>query len=70
MKRQLSHLERPAPPGRCLPLGQPSGFFFHTSSTVGLSPGLHMHLSARTDLEVKASGRSKTHYGLALPPEF
>ena len=27
---------------------------------------VHTHPSAKMDLEVKASGRSKTHYGLAL----
>ena len=29
-----------------------------------------MHPSAKIDLESKASGRSKTHYGLALSPDF
>ena len=32
----------------------------------GTLPGVHMHPSAKMDLEVKASGRNKTHYGLAL----
>ena len=29
-----------------------------------------MHPSAKTDLESKVSGRSKTHYGLVLSPDF
>ena len=28
------------------------------------------HPSAKMDLQVKASGKSKTHYGLALSPDF
>ena len=33
-------------------------------------PGLHMHPSAKTDLEVNASGKIKMRYGLALSPDF
>ena len=32
--------------------------------------GVHTHPSAKMDLKVKASGRSKTHYGLELSPGF
>ena len=50
----------------CLPSGQLSGFFFHTCPALELSLRVHMHPKAKMDLEVKASGRNKTHYGLAL----
>lgn len=33
-------------------------------------PWVCLHLSAKMDLQLKASGRSKTHYGLALSPDF
>ena len=36
----------------------------------GTYPWVHTHPSAKMDLEVKISGRSKTHYGLALSFEF
>ena len=36
----------------------------------GPTPGVHTHPSAQMDLEVKASGRSKSHYGLELPSYF
>ena len=41
-------------------------FLFPHLTYPGTLPWLHMYLSARMDLEVKASGRSKNHYGLAL----
>ena len=55
---------------RCLPSSLLSGFFFHTWPTLGSFPGLCMHPSAKMDLKVKASGRSKIHYGLELACEF
>ena len=36
----------------------------------GPTPGVHTHPSAKTDLKVKASGRSKSHYGLELSSDF
>ena len=33
-------------------------------------PGVCMHTLAKLDLKVKASGRSRTHYGLELSCEF
>ena len=69
VKRQISHCHRSVLLG-CLPSDQLSGFFFHTRSTLGPSPGVCMYPSAKMDLEVKASGRSKTHYGLELSPDF
>ena len=33
-------------------------------------PGVCMHTLAKLDLKVKASGRSKIHYGLELSCEF
>ena len=54
----------------CLPSGQLSGFLFHTQPTLGPSPGVRVYPSAEIDLEVKASGRSKTHCGLELSPGF
>ena len=70
MKRRLGHLYRSVPSGLCLPSGQLPGFFFHTWATLGPSSGMQTHPSAKMDLEVKASGRSKTHYGLELSPDF
>ena len=69
VKRQISHWHRSVLLG-CLPSDQLSGFFFHTWPTLGSSPGVCMYPSAKMDLEVKASGRSKTHYGLKLSPDF
>ena len=57
VKRLLSHLYRSVLPGLCLPSGQLSGFYYHTWSNLGPSPGLPMHPWAKMDLEVKASGR-------------
>ena len=37
---------------------------------LGPSTGVHMHPSAKMDLKVKASGKSKIHYGLALSLDF
>ena len=36
----------------------------------GPSPGVLGHTIAKMDLEVKNSGRSKTHYGLGLSSDF
>ena len=69
VKRQISHWHRSVLLS-CLPSDQLSGFFFHTWPTLGSSPGVCMYPSAKMDLEVKASGRSKTHYGLKLSPDF
>ena len=41
-------------------------FLFPHLTYPGTLPWLHMHLSAKMDLKVKASGRSKAHYGLVL----
>ena len=43
----------------------PSGWFVS-----GPSPGVRTHTLGKTDLKVKASGRSKTHYGLELSLDF
>ena len=63
--KSLSHLYRSVLLGLCLPSGQLSGFF---------SPGIlfwvRTHPSGKMDLEVKASGRSKTPDGLALSLDF
>ena len=69
VKRKISHWHRSVLLGR-LPSDQLSGFFFHTWPTLGPSPGVCMYPSAKMDLEVKASGRSKTHYGLELFSDF
>ena len=65
VKRLLSYLYRSVLPGLCLPSGQLSGFF---------SPGILFWVctnsSAKMDLQVKASGRSKTPDGLALSLDF
>ena len=50
--------------------GQLSGFFFHTWPILEPSPEVCTHRSAKMDLKVKASGRSKTHYGLELSLNF
>ena len=36
----------------------------------GPSRGMHTHLLAKMDLEVKASGKSRTGYGLNYPLTF
>ena len=36
----------------------------------GPTRGVHTHPSAKMDLKVKASGRSKRHYGLELSSDF
>ena len=41
-------------------------FLFPHLTYPGTLPWVHTHPSAKMDLKVKASGRSKTHYGLAL----
>ena len=66
----MLHLHRSVLPGLCLPSGQIRGFFFQTWLTLGPFSGVHTHPSAKMDLKVKASGRSKTHYGLELSPGF
>ena len=55
--------------GLCLPWGQLSGFFFYTWLTWD-PPMRCTHPSAKMDLKVQASGRSKTHYGLASSPFY
>ena len=50
-------------------LQQITGFFFHTGPTWG-PPWVSTPASAKMDLGVKASGKSKTHYGLALALDF
>ena len=69
-KRRLSHLYRSVLLVFVFLQANYLGFFFHTCSTLGPSPGVHTHPSAKMDLEVKASGRSKTLYGLELSPDF
>ena len=69
-KRPVSHLHGSVLADVCLPSGQLSGFFFHTWPTLGPLPGVGMHPSAKMDLEVKASERSKTLYGLELSLDF
>ena len=61
VKRRLSCLHRSVLPGLCLPLAQ----YLIPFSTPGL-PWVRTHRSAKMDLKVEASGRSKNHYGLAL----
>ena len=69
-KRRLNHLYRLVLLVFVFLQAKNLGFFFHTCSTLGPSPGVHTHPSAKMDLEVKASGRSKTLYGLELSPDF
>ena len=69
-KRRLNHLYRLVLLVFVFLQANNLGFFFHTCSTLGPSPGVHTHPSAKMDLEVKASGRSKTLYGLELSPDF
>ena len=45
-------------------------FLFSHLTYPGVLPKVHTHLSAKRDPEVKASGRSKTHYGLESSPDF
>ena len=54
----------------CLPSGQTSCFDPWLICLRTLPLGVHTHLSTRRDLDTKASGRSKTLYGLALSPDF
>ena len=70
VKRGSSHLHRSVLPGLCLPWGQLSGFFFHTWLTLGPSHEVRTHPSAKMDLKMKASGRSKTHFGFASSPFY
>ena len=69
-ERVKFHLHRSVLPGLCLPSGLMPGFFFQTWPSQGPLSGMHTHSSAKMDLKVKASGRSKTHYGLELSPDF
>jgi len=65
VKRQLSQLHRSVLLGLCLPLANylvP----FSTPNLPWTLPWVCMLPSAKMDLEVKASGRYKTHYGLEL----
>ena len=52
-------------PGLCLPLAKYLVSFF-TPNLPWDTPLGFTHPSAKMDLKVKVSGRSKTHYGLAL----
>ena len=59
----------------CLPSGQSLCFLPTTPLSPskfvsGSSPGVLGHTIAKMDLEVKNSGRSKTHYGLGLSSDF
>ena len=45
-------------------------FLFPHLTYLGTLPWVHRHPSVKMDLEVKASGRSKTHYGLVLSSAF
>ena len=69
-KRPVSHLHGSVLADVCLPSGQLSGFFFHTWPTLGPLLRVGMHPSAKMDLEVKASERSKTPYGLEVSLDF
>ena len=70
VKRLLLYLYKAVLQGLCLPSGQLSGSFLHIWPTLEPSPGVHGHTSAKIDPKVKASGRSKTHYGLELSSDF
>ena len=70
VKRLLLYLYKAVLLGLCLPSGQLSGFFLHIWPILGPSPGVPKHPSTKIDPEVKASGRSKTHYGLELSSDF
>ena len=70
VKRQLDHLYRSVLLGLFLSSGQWSAVFFHTWPSLGPSPWMHTQPSAKMDLELKASGRSKTHSRLELSPDF
>ena len=65
VKRRLSHLYRAVLPGLCLPLANYLVSFF-TPDLLWDTPLGFTHSSAKMDLKVKVSGRSKTYYGLAL----
>ena len=70
MKRWLSHFYRSLLSGLCLPSGQVFGFFFHNTPTLRPSPGVCIHPTAKMDLKVKASERSRAHDGLELAPDL
>ena len=62
-------LQRGSFPGLHLPSGQ-SPCLFALANLSQDPPGVCMHTLAKLDLKVKASGRSRTHYGLELSCEF
>lgn len=64
IKRPLSHLYRSLLPGLCLPLADYLFFLY-----ILWEPGC-AHTSHPDGFEVKAPGRSKACYGLALSPDF
>ena len=73
VKRRLNHLYRTVLLGLCLPLAN----YLVSFSTLNLpwytSLGVHgppPPPSAKMDIKGKVSGKSKTHYGLALFPDF
>ena len=69
MNSWLSHLCRSVLPA-FVHLQPNIWFLFPLLTYPGTLPGLHMHPSAKMDLEVNASGKIKTHYGLALSPDL
>ena len=54
----------------CLPLGQSSCFGPSLVTRLRTLPVICTHTLAKMNLKVKASGRSKTHYGLELFSDF
>ena len=70
VKKRLSHLCKVSSSGSLGSFRPIIWFLFPHLTYPGTLPLLHMHLSARMDLEVKASGRSKAHYGLVLSLDF
>ena len=65
----VDSLQRGSFPGLHLPSGQ-SPCLFALANLSQDPPGVCMHTLAKLDLKVKASGRSRTHYGLGLSCEF
>ena len=70
MKKRLSHSCEVSSSGSLASFRPIIWFLFPHLTYPGTLPWLYMHLSARMDLKVKASGRSKAHYVLVLSLDF
>ena len=70
VKKRLSHSCEVSSSGSLASFRPIIWFLFPHLTYPGTLPWLYMHLSARMDLKVKASGRSKAHYVLVLSLDF